>query len=218
MTKKLTGIGIGVLLTSAACTTLTPTTISQQGMLDIRATIEDVTDAATDTNPAAMPDNGTATYSGNFTTYRDASEWGTDANLVGDIDLTADFDAGTISGSASNINVLPDPDPDAQSQLLNGSLTVSNGLINNTGMAADLTGQLTGNFFDEATTLDAELELEGDFYSSTVDGANSDIIFGSIIGGISMTTPTKTDEEFMYIDTGYGAFMACTVDCETLVP
>ncbi len=211
ITKRTRNAGILILAVSACSTPLT-STITNEDLAEIQALNTAIEDLAVDTNPGDVPDNGTATYSGYMTTSA-----GNDSNIVGDLNLTADFDAGTVSGTADNINLLLSPNPDVNSQSLAGSLNVSNGTITGTAIAADLTGNLSGVASGLNATLSADLDLNGEIMSSSVDGTSSDIITGGITGDIDVFLAGSLQDTLTFEPDDLD-FVVCTVDCNTLVP
>ena len=104
-----------------------------------------------------------------------------DMQAVGDLSLTADFDSGTASGSATSFELYSENDGSAISGgALSGTLTVA-GAVGNGGMSADLDGTLSddedhlvdmtmnGTFYDNA----GDVAVQGDV-SGTIDGENHD--------------------------------------------
>ena len=107
-----------------------------------------------------LPTSGTASYDG----YLGAAD--TSGAIIGDLDLTADFGADSISGTASNFI-------DEENTEYTGRLTISNGDIFRTAdpateyqIAADVNGTLST---DEARTSVNAIML-GDFFGGSQQG------------------------------------------------
>ncbi len=211
MNMKLTGVGVILLLSVAACAKPKSNTISQQDFIDLQNVYTEIEDLAVDTNPADMPDSGTATYNGYMT-----GSPSSDVDVVAELEITADFDAGTLDGSATNVNLLADASSDLETQVLTGTLDVT-GSFAGTVMTADVTGDLGGSVQGFDATFVTDVGLEGDFMSSDPLGTDSDIMLGYVTGDVDLYV-AGSFEDSMTFDPGEGEFVVCTVDCDTLIP
>lgn len=116
---------------------------------------------------ASLPASGTATMNGRLggTMTGDA-----DGTLLGDLALTSDFAARTVSGQVTNINTFNDDDtPD---QLLKGDLTVA-GSITGSRLTGTANGTLTG--------------VDGGFKGDSVTALNLDGMFRQNGGDLAVT-------------------------------
>ncbi len=118
-----------------------------------------------------------------------------DAAVIGDVTATADFDAGTLTGTASNfteyeISGTEDNLTGERVQNLDGTLdldgTITSGALETT-FTGDLTGTLTGTTDEPGTetdlTADVDLEVAGNF--GTMDGTL--IAVGEVEGDVDVT-------------------------------
>ncbi len=143
---------------------------------------------------ATMPGAGTASYTGRVVA-QEANE-----GVIGDLALTADFGASTITGTASNLNIIGSSDIDDQT--LAGSLGVS-GTIAGTGMTADMTGNLTGAAQGFSIGFNADLNMVGQFKTATNP---ADKVAGTITGSIAITAPNGGGDT---LNITTGTFAAC---------
>lgn len=210
MNVRLTGIGGILTLTVSACASPKPNTLDETDLENARNLAEDLDDVLVPTNPGEMPDNGTATYTGGMATAPDV-----ETGIIGEMEMTADFDAGTVSGNASNVNILVDGNSDIESQMLTGTLDID-GTITSTSMEASMTGDLGGVIQGFSATFSADMDLDGEFASSEPLGTGSDVMAGLITGDIDISV--AGNEETMTLYPGDAGFVVCTVECDTLVP
>jgi hypothetical protein len=133
-------------------------------------------------DPAALPTSGgNVTYTGVLGANLDDGAGGTDS-LIGQMNLTANFQDSEISGNVVNF-------VDVNSATYTGQLAIGNGVIDRGAnvatqftITADLTGDLnstTAGAVNFATTLD------GDFY-----GANYENVGGQLNGNVTSATGT----------------------------
>ena len=100
-----------------------------------------------------------------------------DMQAAGDLSLTADFDGGTASGSATSFELYSQADGSAiDDGALSGTLTVS-GVVGNGGMSADLDGTLSD---DDDHVID--MTMNGTFYDNSGDVAVQGDVTGTIDG------------------------------------
>ena len=100
-----------------------------------------------------------------------------DMQAVGDLRLTADFDGGTASGSATSFELYSESDGSAiEDGALSGTLTVA-GAVGNGGMSADLDGTLSDD-----TDHVIDMTMNGTFYDNAGDVAVQGDVSGTIDG------------------------------------
>ena len=211
MNVKLTGIGVILMLAVSACASPKPNTLDETDLENAQNLAEDLGDVLVPTNPGDMPDNGTATYTGGMATAAYV-----ETGIIGEMEMTADFDAGTVSGSASNVNLLVDGNSDIESQMLTGSLDID-GTITGTSMEASMTGDLGGVIQGFSATFAADMDLDGEFASSDPLGTESDVMGGLVTGDIDVIVGGSL-EDTMALYPGDAGFIVCTVECDTLLP
>ncbi|QPM90065.1 HupA family protein [Pseudooceanicola algae] len=114
---------------------------------------------------------GTATLSGAL----EVSDVGEGLAALGDLDLSADFTSGTLTGSVTDVG-LYDEDTQELDTSLAGALNVA-GTISGSGLAATAIGTLSD---DEDHALD--LHLDGSFYDYEGDLATYGDVTGTIDG------------------------------------
>lgn len=126
----------------------------------------------------ALPVSGVATYNGHFGRFEGKKTGSYTA--YGDMVLSVDFAAATVSGELSRINsVKPNGTPD---QTLSGSLPVD-GSLTETGFKASAEGELSGvGVLPIRFGLNARLELTGEFRDQK---AIADTVTGTISGKIT---------------------------------
>ncbi|NPD16822.1 hypothetical protein HOY34_16640 [Xinfangfangia sp. D13-10-4-6] len=134
----------------AALAVLSLMTACSGGGGDDSPTVEYASDAAnaarlvaetanlSQTSASSMPVTGRAEYDGVVgMAFGGAPASIASAQMLGEMDLTANFATGQISGEFDDFNT-------AAGQELNGALRVTNGRITGNGFAADINGNLTG--------------------------------------------------------------------------
>ncbi|WP_458790221.1 hypothetical protein [Yoonia sp. MH D7] len=163
-------IFIGTIFTLGAC--------SSSGSENNLPRTDAASDLATDlaqenlSNPATLPQQGTAQYAGYMTLALPIDGAATDH--IGDLDLTVDFGAkrDQISGSASNFTGL------------SGRLDITGGtVVPTTDTDVDYTfdGTVTGDLGQGGDTYTIDGTLLGDFRGRYQDGITG-IIYGDITG------------------------------------
>ena len=151
---------------------------------------DDLRDLFDDTQDGTLSTEDTSTRTGQATLTGavELNDVDDDANLdlVGDLSITADFDADTATGEATGFTVF-DVDTGTVDSDVTGSLALSNAAISGTNFGADLGGTL-GNLGDE---FDVDLELTGEFYDNNGDL----VVAGTAEGTISDagSTPSADD-------------------------
>jgi len=140
---------------------------------------------------ANMPTSGTASYSGPILMMATNTDLTAFEYVVwGDIALDADFEAGSVSGEATDfveVDVYATTGDITAVGAVGGTLDISGGMIDNIGfgsfdsamMTGDLTGLENGNAY-------VDMELSGFFYSG--NGTDIDVVFG---GGSGTSTSTS---------------------------
>lgn len=145
------------------------------------------------------------------------------SEIVGDLELTADFDNSTVTGTADNFTVLATADAELPGQNLDGSLDLANGQImswpdGSQAFTGNLAGDLTGVVNDgELGELDAtfaiDTEMSGDFLSGGSAGGAPDILVVGSVGTVATTVDGELIDEREIGMLG----VACTVECDTLL-
>lgn len=130
---------------------------------------------------SSVPTSGNATYDGYF--YGDVSNGTTVSDsLIGDLQLTASFTAGSanISGTVSNV-------VDNQNRTLTGTLALSAGALDRAGTPAKnptLTATASGTLTNAASqAMVFGTQLEGDFLSGTAAAVGGEVLGGVTIAG-----------------------------------
>lgn len=109
------------------------------------------------TAAAAMPTRGRAEYDGVVgMAFGGAPHSLASAEMLGEVDLTANFGTGRISGEFDDFNT-------ASGQEMQGELRLSNGRISGAGFTADIAGNLTGTTNAPGAVSGA---IDGDFLGS----------------------------------------------------
>ena len=182
-----TAFSMAALGLLAACAEPIPPTLDETDVIASKVRYLEL-DALPETAGADMPTTGTADYRGRL--WADL-EGDTDGSVLADLNLSATFDSGSISGRVHNINAFDeDGTPD---QKLGGSIPLSGGIFGN-DMTATGTGTLSGvdSGFEGDTR--ATVILGGTFRSN---GGPADTITGDVSGyGRGDIDFTITDGEF----------------------
>lgn len=184
-----------IALTLSACATANPPTYTSGDVVTAAADVVAIA-ALPDMASVDMP-TGTATYTGNIVGL-EAGE-----GVIGDLTLNADFGASTISGSATNVNLVGSSE--IGDQRLGGSLDVA-GTIAGTGMTGTMTGALTGAVQGFAVTFDADLAMNGDFKTGSTPG---DRVSGALTGAIDISSIAGSET----LNLSTGTFGACVGGC-----
>ncbi|MBL4874127.1 MAG: hypothetical protein JKY41_12255 [Rhodobacteraceae bacterium] len=209
---SLFALAVGV----SACATTTPlapgdpATISQADADAAKAEIVDLMTSFIAGDTILTPDtpiSGTAQYNGNLVLSD-----GVDSSYaaIGDLVLDANFDAGTIVGTASNFNSLDlvhgpafDPNNFGAADILafydQTVIAVVDAIIGELAIDGDITGnQILATLTGELTGLglnDAEISaiIDATIYGAflTADGSGADMVYGDILGTADIDgTPT----------------------------
>ena len=180
------GGGVGSLIAplgSGPITTNEVQSWTQKASYYENLTIDDVT--------LAVPNVASASYNGLMFLEHDFN-----SELLGRVQLDANFAGGTVSGQAGDFAITTfDPDmPNTinTAEVLSGTLTINNGTITDTDMAADIAGSLGSN----AGNYGVAGQLDGEFY----DIAGEGVVVGLVDG--TLTHPDAAQNDL------FGAFMA----------
>lgn len=176
--------GSGVASTSGSVEGSAPN--FEQMASDGRAMLQNLEN--TDETPvAAMPTTGTATYNGvaAFGDSADPEYLAENADILGRLQMEANFASETISGQIDNIRHINDPEQPAA-----GSVQISNGTIDNNAFTADMSGHL----IVENEEIVVTGEMAGDFL-----GDDAEVLAGEMEAQLA---------ENGFVETIYGAFVA----------
>ncbi len=209
MRIKFGMLGLPLLLSLAACATPTPPTMDGDDLLAADLIFNSAGGLA-GTSLGNMPSGGMATYSGQISSLASAT-----SGIIADMEMTIDFSSATITGQASNINILAEDSNDFESQLLGGVLTISNGAVSGTSMTADLNGALSGAARGFAITFNTNFDLAGNFMSSNPGVADANIIQGEATG--TMRVGALGRSETIDFTSGEVGFVVCTTACGPLM-
>ena len=134
------------------------------------------TNALTQTSAASMPVTGRAEYDGVVgMAFGGAPASLQNAEMIGDLDLDANFGAGTITGEMDDFNT-------RDGRELRGELRLSNGAIRGSGFSANAGGTLTGGASAPGrvdATIGGEFLGEG---ASALSGSGSGTSAGGEVG------------------------------------
>ncbi|MGR3197522.1 MAG: transferrin-binding protein-like solute binding protein [Paracoccus sp. (in: a-proteobacteria)] len=132
-------LAIGALMTLAACGGGGEDSVAEYADDAARADrIIDQTERLTRTLAAAMPTRGRAEYDGVVgLAFGGAPDSLQSAQMIGDLELDADFGAGTIRGEMDDFNT-------RDGRELDGELRIGNGRITGSGFTGTASGTLTG--------------------------------------------------------------------------
>lgn len=151
---------------------------------------DDLRDLFEDTQDGTLSTVDTSTRTGQATLtgaveLNDVGE-DEDLDLIGDLSITADFDADTATGQATGFTLFDIDTGEAESDV-SGSLALSNATISGTDFDADLGGTLE----NEGDDFDVQLGLDGQFYDNNGDL----VVAGTADGTISDagSTPSADD-------------------------
>jgi len=184
--KNSAAISTILVLALAGCTTLA-NPLSQTEIDGLILSANDFLSVGSPTENFDMPSSGQATYTG-LTTLAASADLGSDvwSAAIGELTLTADFSAASISGEATRF-VEIEADSTSGNQIITvgdaitGTLSYDNGVIvGATFGSLDMTGSLT---YSDGTEQGVDIEVYGAFY--TGDGNEAEVIFG--VGGGTTT-------------------------------